>query len=156
MMSLAVLFFGTCNDNRINSGTYIGYVKDILEVIQKIYELNPRNDADDQVLMIQYCKKTNNEIYCDTESKLFLALVYPLEEVDRYVEIDENILTYQSSKPFFLHAPGYGYLENVIKKLGYNIENDNIKKIVNECGETLLMISVTALCKAEGSSDKLY
>jgi hypothetical protein len=60
VVELAVLFFGTCNDDRINSGTYIGYVKDILEIIQQIYELNPKNDADDQVLMIQYCQKTNN------------------------------------------------------------------------------------------------
>ena len=127
--SLAILMFGTCNNNKINSGTYIGYVKDILEVIQQIYELNPKNDADDQVLMTQYCQKTNNEIYCDTESKLFLTFVYPLHDIDKYTEIDENTRTlkYQSSEPFFLHAAGYGYLENVIRKLGYNIENDNIK-----------------------------
>ena len=129
MMSVSVLFFGTCNNNNINSGTYIGYVKDILEIIQKIYELNPKNDADDQVLMTQYCKKNKEEFYCDVESKLFLALVYPLEELDKYVEIDENthVLKYQSSEPFFVHAPGYGYLENVIRKLGYNIDQNKIK-----------------------------
>ena len=126
-MSLSVLFFGKCNNDRINAGTYIGYVKDILEVIQQIYELNPKNDADDQVLMTQYCQKTNNEIYCDTESNLFLTLLYPLEEVDKYVDIHENILTYQSNRPFFIHANGYGYLENVIRKLGYIVENDDIK-----------------------------
>lgn len=126
-MSFLSFFFGTCNDNRINAGTYIGYVKDILEIIQQIYELNPRNDADDQVLMTQYCKKTKNEIYCDTENKLFLALCFPLEEIDKYVDIHENILTYQSNRPFFIHAPGTGYLENVIHKLGYIVENDNIQ-----------------------------
>ena len=62
MMSLSVLFFGSCNNNNINSGTYIGYVKDTLEIIQKIYELNPKNDADDQVLMTQYCKKKQGRI----------------------------------------------------------------------------------------------
>ena len=129
ILSVAVLFFGTCNNNRVNSGTYIGYVKDILEIIQKIYELNPKNDADDQVLMIQYCKKNNEEFYCDTESKLFLTLAYPLEEIDKYMEIDENthVLKYQSSEPFFVHAPAYGYLENVIRKLGYNIDQNKIK-----------------------------
>lgn len=128
-MSISVLFFGSCNNNNINSGMYIGYVKDILEIIQKIYELNPKNDSDDQVLMTEYCKKNKEEFYCDTESKLFLSLLYPLEEIDKYVEIDENthILKYQSSEPFFVHAPGYGYLENVIRKLGYNIDQNKIK-----------------------------
>ena len=108
---------------------YIGYVKDILEIIQKIYELNPKNDSDDQVLMTEYCKKNKEEFYCDTESKLFLTLLYPLEELDKYVEIDENthILKYKSSEPFFVHAPGYGYLENVLRKLGYNIDQNKIK-----------------------------
>ena len=41
--------------------------------------------------MIQYCQKTENEIYCDTESKLFLTLCFPLEEIDKYIDIDENI-----------------------------------------------------------------
>jgi len=126
---LNLLYFGTCNDKEINSGTYIGFVKDILEIIQHIYELNPKNDADDQVLMTQYCQKSQNEIHCDTENKLFLTMLYSLEEIDTYVEIDKNthILTYQSNRPFFMHANGYGYLENVIRKLGYIVENDNIK-----------------------------
>jgi hypothetical protein len=129
MMTLSVLFFGSCNNNNINSGMYIGYVKDMLEIIQKIYELNPKNDADDQVLMTEYCKKNKEDFYCDVESKLFLSLVYPLEEIDKYMEIDENthILKYKSSEPFFVHAPGYGYLENVIRKLGYNIDKNKIK-----------------------------
>jgi len=129
MMTLSVLFFGSCNNNNINSGMYIGYVKDMLEIIQKIYELNPKNDADDQVLMTEYCKKNKEEFYCDVESKLFLSLLYPLEEIDKYMEIDENthILKYKSSEPFFVHAPGYGYLENVIRKLGYNIDKNKIK-----------------------------
>jgi hypothetical protein len=45
------------------------------------------------------------------------------------MEIDENthVLKYQSSEPFFVHAPAYGYLENVIRKLGYNIDQNKIK-----------------------------
>jgi hypothetical protein len=126
---LILFYFGKCKNKQINSGTYIGYVKDVLEIIEKIYELNPKNDADDQILMIQYCNKTENEIYCDTESKLFLSLCFPLEEIDKYMDIDENtkIVTYESNKPFFIHANGYGYLDNVISKLGYDIEKDKIK-----------------------------
>jgi hypothetical protein len=126
---IASIYFGKCKNQEINTGTYIGYVKDILEIIEKIYELNPKNDADDQVLMIQYCNKTENEIYCDTENKLFLILSFSMQEIDKYIDIDQNTkkITYASKQPFFIHAPGYGYLDNVIIKLGYDIEKDKIK-----------------------------
>jgi len=129
IMSSNVLYFGKCKNESINSGTYIGYVSDVLEIIENIYKLNPKNNADDQVLMTQYCKKSDNEIYCDRESKLFLTLSYPLEEIDTYVDIDETnkIATYNSNQPFFIHANGYGYLDGVIRKLGYSIEGDKIK-----------------------------
>ena len=93
LLSLNSLFFGKCKNNLINSGTYIGEVSDILNIIQKIYDLNPRNDADDQVLMVQYCNLNPNDFYIDTNNQLFLALVYPLENLDKYTNIDNGKLT---------------------------------------------------------------
>jgi hypothetical protein len=100
-----------------------------LDIIQKVYALNPKNDIDDQLLMTQYCKKNKHEFCCDTETKLFLTFLHPLEDLDKYMEIDEktHVLTYESSNPFFVHAAGYGYLENVIRKLGYTIDPKQIK-----------------------------
>ena len=51
-----------------------------VEIIQKIYNLNPKNDADDQVLMIKYCQKNEKYIFIDSNNELFLTLFYPLEK----------------------------------------------------------------------------
>ena len=123
------LYFGECNNNHINSGTYIGYVSDVLEIIQKIYDMDPRAIADDQVMMIKYCNQNMNDIYCDTENKIFLTIGYAFNEIHEFVVIDENTkeLSYNSNQPFFLHAPGYGNLDNIIYKLGYDIEVGKLK-----------------------------
>jgi hypothetical protein len=129
-INLGKLFFGECKNNSINAGTYIGYVSDILEIIEKIYNLNPKNDADDQVLMTKYCQQNEKDIFIDSNNELFLPLLYTLRDINNYIEINEenHILTYNSNQPFFIHANGYGYLDGVIKKLGYNIEEgDEIK-----------------------------
>jgi hypothetical protein len=126
---LGKFFFGECKNQSLNSGTYIGYVSDTLEIIEKIYKLNPNNNADDQILMTMYCNENNKDIYIDSKNELFLTLLYPLQEIDKYIEINEknNILTHNSSQPFFVHANGYGYLDGVISKLGYDIKGYEIK-----------------------------
>jgi hypothetical protein len=127
---LAYTYFGRCNNSYINAGTYIGTVNDLLEILPKIYALNPKDDADDQVLITKYCKQNSSEIYCDTKNQLFLTLVYSLREIDKFIEIDtnnNNNIIYDNNNPFFLHAAGNGYLDNVINKLGYSTEPNKIK-----------------------------
>jgi hypothetical protein len=126
---ISELNFGTCKNESINAGTYIGSVIDLLEIVQKIYELDSRDDADDQVLVTKYCNQNPNEIYCDTENKLFLTLSRQLQELDNFVDINKETkqLTYESNAPFFIHAPDYGYLDGIIEKLGYDIEPGKIK-----------------------------
>lgn len=122
-------YFGKCNDSYINAGLYIGYAHDLIKIINEIHQINNKNDADDQVLITKYCNKSNTNLYIDTQFNLFLTLFYSLSEIDQYVEIskDTNVVTYKSSKPFFIHANGYGYLDRLIQKLGYNIELNKIK-----------------------------
>ena len=45
------------------------------------------------------------------------------------MEIDKEsgVLQYKSGEPYFIHANGFGYLDIVISKLGYTIQNDDIK-----------------------------
>ena len=128
------IFFGKCGDDKysLNSGTYIGYVKDLKDIITKIYELNPSDAADDQVLMTQYYNEHPGEIYIDHECKLFLVLWYPLIEVDYFTSITINnnklhAIDYKSM-PFFIHAAGNGFLDNIIIRMGYGIPDKNIKK----------------------------
>jgi len=128
-------FMGECKGNNINSGTYIGYAKDLLEIITKIHELDPRPNANDQRITTKYCNM-NDDIHCDVDSELFLTLCYPLTELDRFVKIDKNrVLYYKHNTPFFVHGNANAYLDNIIKNLGYNIEDDKIK---NELSNTFL------------------
>jgi hypothetical protein len=119
------IYFGKCNDMKLNAGLYMGYVKDVLMIIEKIYNLNPKNDADDQVLMTKYCNM-NNDIYIDTDKELFLSICDSLKEIDKYIIYDNGIV-YKGNRPFFIHAQSYGYLDNIIKNLDYgecNVKND--------------------------------
>ncbi len=129
--------FGKCNNFSINSGLYIGYANDLLDIILNVYNLFKDKTVSDQDALTQYCNKSNmNDFYIDSTNKLFLTLVYGLDDISKYVNIDpkSNILTYNSSKPFFIHAAGFGYLDRTIKKLGYNIsieESNEIKKQIS-------------------------
>jgi len=121
--------FGQCNNIDINSGTYIGYVIDLLEILQNIYNLNPNDTADDQILMIKYCNiSNNNDIFIDTDNKLFLSLDKGFAEIDYVIKVNNKEIIYKNNRPFFLHAPGQTYLDNTIRLLGYNLTNNNIKK----------------------------
>lgn len=127
------IFFGKCGDGEyyLNSGTYIGYAKDLKDIITKIYELNPSETADDQVLMIQYHNENPGEIHIDYECKIFLVLFCPLMNVDYFTPITINnnklyAVDYKSM-PFFIHAPGNGFLTNIITKMGYGIPDSDVE-----------------------------
>lgn len=123
-------YFNYCKNESLNAGTYIAYAKDMLEIIQHIYDLNPRNDADDQVLMTQYCRNaSSDEIYIDTHNEMFLTISNSLYDIGNRVEYTkENHLIYKNNRPFFVHAPGFGYLDSIVVNLGYapscNIKNE--------------------------------
>lgn len=125
---VAHLSFGKCGNHYLNAGTYIGYVKDLKDIITKIYELNPSDSADDQVLMIQYYNEHPGEIHIDHECKLFLVLGYPLMNIDIKTDNNKVYTNDYKSMPFFIHAPGNGFLDNIIIKLGYGTPDSDVKK----------------------------
>jgi hypothetical protein len=120
--------FGLCNNISINTGTYIGYVDDLIDILEKIYNLDPTYSADDQKLLIKYCNIiNNNDIFIDIDNKIFLTLNKPFAEIDNLIEINNNEIIYNNNKPFFLHGPGQTYLDNIIKLLGYDLNHNKIK-----------------------------
>ena len=126
--SIAVgLKYGYCKNRSINAGTYIGTVKDLSEILLEIYNLNPNDDADDQILLTKYCNLKEKDVYIDVKSEIFITIAYNLNEIDHLLEFKNNQIYYNGSNPFFLHAPGSGFLDNIIKKLGYNYNSDDIK-----------------------------
>lgn len=126
-MSFNYLFYGTCKNESINSGTYMGQVKDLKVIIDKIYGLNQESATSDQRLMTQYCVANPDDFYIDVHNEVFLDLLYPLEDLSKYVEIQDGVLSKDGNRPFFIHAAGYGILDNVLLKLGYSY-NGNIKE----------------------------
>ena len=113
-------FFGTCKKTGLNSGTYIGYVSDLLIVLQDIYNLLPNNSADDQILFTKYCKTHNKDVHIDIKNELFLTLVKPHHDIYNYIKIKNNKVLYNNHQPFFVHGPGGTQLDNLIINLGYN------------------------------------
>jgi hypothetical protein len=120
------LYFGNCNNEYINSGTYIGYVKDVFQILSNILQLFSEDGADDQKILTDYCNKNSKDIHVDKKNELFLAMGIPNLELDSLLLIEDKTVSYNDNKPFFLHAMAGGYLENTLRKLGYSI-NDDVK-----------------------------
>jgi hypothetical protein len=92
------------DNSSINSGTYIGYVKNIMSILLKI--LKQPNLYDDQIGLIKYSKKHKSHIYIDSKSKFFYVISTPL----RQVNLSEN------TKCSFIHANGNGLMEDFLKE----------------------------------------
>jgi len=125
------VYYGKCNNLSVNSGTYIGYVKDVSSILKNIHELKNSNIEDDQILLTDYCNKNKNDIYIDFNSELFLTIINGFEELDRYVKFSDDKIIYKDTNPYFFHAAGEGYLDNIIIRLGYDMKdkvNKDIKK----------------------------
>ena len=116
--------FDKCKNTNINSGTYIGYVKDLLDVLVSIYKKNPENSKDDQKLLTEYCKNNESKFYIDEKNDFFFTQLTILHEIDEYVSIKNNVVSVNGYSPFFIHVPS-GYLDNLIIKLGYNYDYNN-------------------------------
>lgn len=130
------LLYGKCENKLVNSGNYMGLAKDVLEILEDIYEKNPNNDNDDQVLLIKYCVKNPEVFYIDTESKIFLVYMSPLTDVRSVVTIKNKNVYYNGNSPFFVHTP-CGFLDKLIIDKGYdydyknNIQDEIYKKVLN-------------------------
>jgi hypothetical protein len=117
--------FGKCDNVSLNAGTYIGYVKDIKNLIKSLQSLNSDDDADDQKLLTKYYGINSNDVYIDTENEIFCTVAKTFNEIDDLFKFEDGTIIHNDHKPFFLHAPGATYLDNVIIKLGYNYDYDD-------------------------------
>jgi hypothetical protein len=112
-----------CNDiifdnSIINSGTYIGYAKNILHVLLEIMKQPKIND--DQIELIKYTKNNPNDIFIDIDNNFFLTKSTPLQQVN----LEDNI------ECSFIHANGNGLLEDFLLE-HHNIHTDVIIRSSN-------------------------
>ena len=121
------ILFGTCKQVRINAGTYMGYVKELLWMIDAMCEQNDCvNDdkLDDQKMMTQLCNSYPEKFKIDTARNIFLTLCYRngMELADIRIDDETEQLVYRDSAyPCILHGAGKANLDDIIKSLGYNI-----------------------------------
>lgn len=132
-------YFSKCDNKFINAGTYIGNVNDLKKILNDVYNLNPYNNSDDQKLLTKYCKNNKNIMHIDINNELFLTLENSYQEIDELIIFNNNI-QFNNNFPFFIHGPGYTFLDNIIIKLNYdyNYENKVKDKLLNNYYNNIL------------------
>jgi hypothetical protein len=69
----------------------------------------------------------------DMRAQLFLCISNPLREIDDYVDIDsQQTVTYEEEQPFFIHATKCTYLNEILSKLGYTVDDTMHGEIRNK------------------------
>lgn len=124
------LYYGKCNNISLNAGTYIGYVKDILIMINNIFFNNNNHSADDQILLTNFCNQNSQMIYIDIHNEIFLTLSNRLNDISEYLTVRNNEVYYLNNKPFFLHCPST-FFDTLLNKLGYNVDYSIRNEIIN-------------------------
>jgi hypothetical protein len=146
-------------NSNINSGTYIGYAKNIKLVLSDILnKLNIQDTsgaassstgycfadtygtassstgcsfADDQVELIKYARQQPNDIHIDTNNDFFCVISKPLQQIN----LNGN------KKCSFIHANGNGCLED------YLWEHHNINCDINTRVANYIIHSYTIITK---------
>jgi hypothetical protein len=115
--------FTKCKNKRVNSGTYIGYVKNIKLMLNSISNnLDSNNDQDE---MIKFCILNPNLLYIDCDCIFFCTMLNPFKNyLTKSMRIFNNELYYNGIKPFFAHGNGFTNMNDLITQLGYQIYYD--------------------------------
>jgi len=110
--------FDTIKGDRINSGQFIGYVKNIKIIIKSILH-NTKSFQTDQIELTKYIKKNRQSFFIDKEKVFFDVKTNPLKQ---------TINTNQTNS--FIHANGNGCLEDFLLE-HHNIVVNPIDRIHN-------------------------
>ena len=141
-ISMATVYFSSCNNFNINSGVYIGKAKDLLEIISTAKGTSA-NNSDDQVILTDYCIANTDIFYIDIDS-IFILNFNNTDEIGNNpnikIEAKNNnySLSYKNSRPFFVHGPGNTEMFDLLKKLNYNITEEQIAKIKSKASNIYL------------------
>ena len=121
--------FDICKGLLLNAGTYMGRVIDVFNMLKQIKQNNSNNIRDDQILLTQFCNSHQDSIYIDNDSNLFLVYMNPLKSIllNKNIIINQNNkVLYFNTKPYFIHGNGNTILYDLLIKLGYNLDQNEI------------------------------
>lgn len=102
-------YFGTIDGDRINSGTYIGYVKNVKDILLSIYRSQTDEILDDQIEFTKYIKQKGG-VFIDKKCNFFNVISKPLLQIKN-----------TNKKCCFIHAPANGLLDDFL------LEHHNIR-----------------------------
>jgi len=144
------VYFGTCNNVRVNAGTYIGYVKDVLWMMNSICIMNDcDNDTtlDDQKMITDLCKHMPLRFTIDTDKDIFICTSYKsyMELADISVDKQKVLYYKMTATPCILHGAGGAHINDIIKSLGYDIVIKDNKSNHSEPWYQLLLGMISAI-----------
>jgi hypothetical protein len=127
----------------INAGTYIGYAKDIIEILEKAQYVNNKPEADDQILLGNIAITYPQDIYIDKNCEIFLTIsqlpILNRKILDtKHLQVHNKELYYKGIQPFLLHVPSNVSMVDVIEKLGYHITNEEVNNIKTNAKTTIM------------------
>ena len=102
---LCQVIFGMVGDMRLNSGQFVGTVKNIREIVNYILDTTTHFQTD-QIELTKYANQFKHQIYIDEEQAFFYVKSRPLQQV----------MLPESSTSAFIHANGNGCLETFLAK----------------------------------------
>jgi len=123
------LYYGTVYGYLVNAGTYMGYAKDLKQMIDAIY-IHPKED--DQKLLTEHCKKNPHDVFIDSSSIFFLTINNPFGDTfydPILMKIQDGKLWYRGVKPFFAHGNGNTDMNRLIELLGYPMTDVEKKQL---------------------------
>ena len=125
------------NPQRINAGIYMGYVKDILEILTYMKNNNITNNTNDQILFIEEYNRNPSIFYFDKKHEIIVNAVgtlltnnIDLEKMDfEFIKSKDNKTILHNKKyntyPMVLHGPGNANLDDIILKYNYKLTSKN-------------------------------
>ena len=158
LYKLENLYFGKCKSLSINAGTYMGRVKDILDILYEMTnDLNIDPSLDDQILMTNHCNNNKDKYYIDHNNNIFYVVTHTLTDIMKYIQLDSNNnVIVNNTKPYFIHGNANTILDNLILKLGYNITDIEIKNNYNFFYNKLVKSTIIVYPKQINYNNKKY
>ena len=113
-----------CNGIYLNSGTYIGYVRAIKDLLKKLSTMTYSPAENDQVVLQRYCHNIDSSKFLiDSQKELFLVASSISSTLNRKlhkIDIRNNKLYFGEKTPCILHASGNTNIDDILRDLGYS------------------------------------
>ena len=145
--------FGACQGRAIaNSGTFVGFAKDVREMLLGMMRLDAADAANDQILLNSLCLIAPGTMHVDCDALLFLTVSKPLQNfVDgTHTTIRHGQLYRHGTRPYVAHGNGNTDMHDLIAGLGYEVRPEVARAIRSQHLSRLCTKTVHYTARAGG------